>query len=63
MAGSSSRVGDRNRGGEVAAGVKGGGRVWVNAYNGSGLTVDVSFEDARELALGILAMTDPDVLR
>jgi hypothetical protein len=39
------QVGDRNDGGELAGGVC-GGRVWTNAFNGSGVTVDVPADEA-----------------
>lgn len=59
-------VGDRRNGGELKAWRKPqhhrGDRVVVNAAQMAGLTVDVSVAEAREFALGLLELTDPDVL-
>jgi hypothetical protein len=40
------RVGSRHDGGELTGGVRDDGRIWVNAYNGAGVTVRVSAADA-----------------
>jgi hypothetical protein len=40
------RVGGRHTGGELTGGVRDDGRVWVNAFNGAGVTVRVSADDA-----------------
>jgi hypothetical protein len=48
------RVGDRSN--QVSVGVKPDGRIWVNAYIGTGVTALISEGEARELhnALGLL---------
>lgn len=57
-------VGDRKRGGQLSATLRDndrGRRVFVNACEMSGVLVDVSVEDARAFALGLLELTDPHV--
>lgn len=56
-------VGDRREGGQLSASVRRHGqrgrRIFVNVVEISGLTIDVSVEDARTFAIGLLAITDP----
>ncbi len=46
-------VGCRTRGGELRCGAK-PGRVWVNAFIGQGITVDLTPDEAEAFALGLL---------
>jgi hypothetical protein len=48
------RVGDRHRGGELSGGRR-NNRVWVNAFTATGITVDVSPEDAERFGLAMIA--------
>jgi len=59
------KVGDRQGGGQLSASMQDnqrGRRVCVNAAEMTGVVVDVSVEEARAFALGLLELTDPDVL-
>jgi hypothetical protein len=47
------QVGERDRGGELSGGVR-DGRVWTNAFNGSGVTVDVSADEAEQFGLWLI---------
>ncbi len=51
------RVGSRRRGGTVHAAVR-GGRVLVTVAHMTGLQVEVSREDARDFALGLLELLE-----
>jgi hypothetical protein len=49
----SFRVGDLDSGGELAGGLR-NDRVWVNASNGLGLTVELELDDAEVAARCLL---------
>lgn len=43
-------VGDRNHGGELSGGVTSDWEIWVNAFNGSGVTVKIDAAAAEQFA-------------
>lgn len=48
------RVGERGAG-MMSAGVR-DGRIWLNAYTGTGITVTLSLAEAERYALGVLEL-------
>lgn len=51
------RVGSRHRGGEVSAGER-NGKVWVNCFTMTGITVMVTAEEAERFALQLLEFAE-----
>lgn len=51
------RVGSRHRGGEVSAGER-NGKVWVNCFTMTGITVMVTAEEAERFARQLLALAE-----
>lgn len=49
-----SPVGSRVAG-QLSGGVR-GGKVWVNAFHGAGVTVDVDADDAEDFGLALIAL-------